>query len=244
MVNLLYTELIKLKRAKMFMVSLLGAVSAPIMMFLALLNMKSKKPETPIEFEVAFMNTNMYVILLVGTLLYGVITAYLFHREYAEDTLKNLLTIPVSRVSLIVSKLILLFLWIMVLTLTIWLLTLILGLIGQFEGLTVALLFQSLKQFVIGGALLFLLCTPTMLITFLFKNYVPTIIFTAMITMANVVLSESEYKALFPWSASYVIANGDFIPQYPPAFSYAVILAASLIGLAATIIYFKKVYIH
>ncbi|WP_010494245.1 ABC transporter permease [Paenibacillus elgii] len=244
MVNLLYTELIKMKRAKMFMVSLLGAVSAPIMMFLALLNMKSKKPETPIEFEVAFMNTNMYVILLVGTLLYGVITAYLFHREYAEDTMKNLLTIPVSRVSLIVSKLILLFLWIMVLTFTIWSLTLILGLIGQFEGLTMALLLQSLKQFVIGGALLFLLCTPTMLITFLFKNYVPTIIFTAMITMANVVLSESEYKALFPWSASYVIANGDFIPQYPPAFSYAVILAASLIGLAATIIYFKKVDIH
>ncbi|WP_375377902.1 ABC transporter permease [Paenibacillus sp. MZ04-78.2] len=128
MVNLLYTELIKLKRAKMFMVSMLGAVSAPIMIFLALL--------------------------------------------------KNLLTIPVSRVSLIVSKLILLFLWITVLTLIMWLLTLILRLIGQFEGLTSALVLQSLKQCVVGGTLLFLLCTPTMLITFLFKSYVPTIIFT------------------------------------------------------------------
>lgn len=244
MVNLVYTELLKLKRAKMFTVSLIGAAAAPLMIFIGYLNYRSKKPGEPVLFSEAFSQANLYVDLLIGTLLYGVITAYLFNREYVEDTLKNLLTIPVSRTSLIASKLVLLFIWIMTLTLVAWGLTLILGLIGQYEGLNAALLLQSLKQFLIGGGLMFLLTTPTMFITFLFKNYVPTIIFTAVITMGNVGLANHEYKVIYPWSAVNVIAENSFVPEYPPLYSYVAIIATAIIGLIATIIYFKKVDIH
>lgn len=244
MVNLLYTELLKLKRAKMFMVSLIGAAAAPVMVFIGYLDAKAKKPEIPVLFSEAFSETNLYVLLLIGTLLYGVITAYLFHREVAEDTLKNLLTIPVSRTSLIVSKLVLLFIWILVLTLVAWGLIFLLGLIGQYEGLNAAVLLQSLKQFLLGGSLLFLLSTPTIFVTCLFKNYVPTIIFTAVITMGNVALANRAYKALFPWSAVHVIADNGFVPEYPPEYSYIAILITSIAGFVATLIYFKKVDIH
>lgn len=244
MVNLVYTELLKLKRAKMFMVSLIGAAAAPLMVFIGYLDYKAKKPDMPVLFSEAFSQTNLYVLLLIGTLLYGVITAYLFNREYVEDTLKSLLTIPVSKMSLIASKLVLLFIWILVLTLVAWGLTFILGLIGQYEGLNAAVLLQSLKQFLIGGSLLFLLSTPTIFVTFLFKNYVPTIIFTAVITMGNVALANREYKALYPWSAVHVIADNGFVPEYPPLYSYAAIIATAIIGLIATIVYFKKADIH
>ncbi|WP_285848727.1 ABC transporter permease [Paenibacillus sp. MER TA 81-3] len=244
MVNLVYTELLKLKRAKMFMVSLIGAAAAPLMVFIGYLDYKAKKPDMPVLFSEAFSQTNLYVLLLIGTLLYGVITAYLFNREYVEDTLKNMLTIPVSKMSLIASKLVLLFIWILVLTLVAWGLTFILGWIGQYEGLNAAVLLQSLKQFLIGGSLLFLLSTPTIFVTFLFKNYVPTIIFTAVITMGNVALANREYKALYPWSAVHVIADNGFVPEYPPLYSYAAIIATAIIGLIATIVYFKKADIH
>ncbi|WP_267934241.1 ABC transporter permease [Paenibacillus profundus] len=244
MVNLVYTELLKLKRAKMFMVSLIGAAAAPLMVFIGYLDYKAKKPDMPVLFSEAFSQTNLYVLLLIGTLLYGVITAYLFNREYVEDTLKNLLTIPVSKISFIASKLVLLFIWILVLTLVAWGLTFILGWIGQYEGLSAGVLLQSLKQFLIGGSLLFLLSTPTIFVTFLFKNYVPTIIFTAVITMGNVALANREYKALYPWSAVHLIADNGFVPEYPPLYSYAAIIATAIIGLIATIVYFKKADIH
>lgn len=244
MVNIVYAELLKLKRAKMFMVSLMGAAAAPIMMFIGFLSMKSKTPDAPITFDVSFYNTNLYVLLLIGPLLYGVITAYLFTREYTEGTLENLLTIPISRISLIISKMILLFTWIAVLTLFAWGLTLTLGLIGQFEGLHAAIVVQSLKEYMIGASLLFLLSTPTILVTFLFKNYVPTIIFTAVITMGNIALASSEYRVLFPWSAVHTVANGGFVPEYPPEYSYLSIFATFLIGFMATILYFKKVDIQ
>ncbi|MDK8182844.1 ABC transporter permease [Paenibacillus sp. UMB4589-SE434] len=244
MVDLVYTELLKLKRAKMFLVSVIGASAAPIMMYLAYLNMKSKTPDEPISFELSFYNTNLNVLLLIGPLLYGVITAYLFNREYAEDTLKNLLTIPVSRTNLIISKLILLLGWILVLTLEAWGLTLLLGIIGGFEGLSAAILIQSLKEYLIGAVLLFLLSTPTMLTTFLYKNYVPTIIFTAVITLGNVSVINSDFKPLYPWSAVHVITINGYLPQYPPLYSFLAIGITSIVGLIATIVYFKKVDIQ
>ncbi|WP_028544715.1 ABC transporter permease [Paenibacillus taiwanensis] len=244
MADLLYTELLKLKRAKMFLVSVIGASAAPIMMFIAYLNMKSKTPDEPISFELSFYNTNLNVLLLLGPLLYGVITAYLYNREYVEDTLKNLLTIPVSRTHLIVSKLILLLGWILVLTLEAWGLTLLFGLLGGFEGLSAAVLVQSLTEYLIGAFLLFLLSTPTMFITFWFKNYVPTIIFTAVITLGSVSVVNSDFKPLYPWAAVHVITINGYLPQYPPVYSYLAIGITSLAGLIATIVYFKKVDIH
>lgn len=244
MVNLLYTELLKLKRAKMFLVSVIGASAAPVLMFIGFLNMKSEKPETSVTYEISFYNTNMYVLLLSGTLLYGVITAYLFNREYAEDTLKNLLTIPVSRTSLLFSKLLMLLIWILALTLVSWGLTFVFGLIGGFDGLTIDVILYSLGRYLIGAVLLFLLSTPSVFITFWFKNYVPTIIFTAIVTMVNVALVDKKYSALFPWSAVHVVANKAVVPEYPVLYSVLVILAASVAGLAATIVYFNKSDIH
>ncbi|MCR8845175.1 ABC transporter permease [Paenibacillus sp. SC116] len=240
MVNLLYTELLKLKRAKMFMISVIGSMAAPIMMFIAFLSMKREKPETILTFDVSFYNTNLNVLMLIGTLLYGVIAAYLFSREYTEDTLKNLLTIPVSKTSLIVSKWLLLLLWIFMLTLVAWVMTLLLSFVAQFEGLSVAVIVDSLRQFFVGAFLLFLLSTPIILITMLFKNFVPTIIFTAVVTMANLTVIDTDYQGLFPWSAVHMVVTNSTEFVYPISYSYAIIFATSILGLAATIVYFKR----
>src|SRR5699024_11919053 len=102
---------------------------------------------------------------------------YLFNREYVENTIKNILTIPVSRVSFIMSKTLLLFMWIMMLTMIAWFLTLFLGLLTQFDGLDISLLVESFKEFIIGGVLLFILYISIILVNIVIYNYVTTIIF-------------------------------------------------------------------
>ena len=244
MAKLIHTELLKLKRSNMFLVSIIGAAVAPFMCFVAYIMERNKRPDIPIKFDKFFSDTNLYVVLLIGVLLYGVITSYLFNREYVENTLKNLLTIPVSRGSLIVSKLILLLVWIMTLTLVSWVLTLILGIIGGFEDLSTLVLIKYFKEYLIGGGLLFLLTTPVIFVTIIFKDYVPTIVFTIAITMVNVLISNSEYSALYPWSATLVIASNAFHPEYPPIYSYISIFITSIIGFIATISYFNRIDIH
>ncbi len=244
MVNLLYTELLKLKRSEMFLASLAGAIAAPLLSFIGFISINERHPEAPISFGDAFHQTSLYIVLLIGMLLYGVIASYLFSREYLEDTLKSLLTIPISRIHYIFSKLVLLFLWIGVLTLIAWGLTLVLGLIGQFQGLTFDLMLYSFYYYMLGGFLLFLLSTPVIFVTLLIKNYVPTVIFTIIIGMGNLIVWQSEYRTIFPWSAAAVITQNDFLPPYPPEYAYISIILTSIAGLIATLIYFTHADIH
>src|SRR5699024_7309040 len=138
----------------------------------------------------------------------------------------------------------LLFMWIMTLTMIAWFLTLFLGLLTQFDSLDISLLVESFKEFSIGGVLLFILSTPIILVTLVMKNYVPTIIFTVVITLINVMGGSSEHRALFPWAAAGDIANHTLPSTYPPEYSYTAIIVTALTGLIALIVYFKKADIY
>lgn len=241
MADLLYTELLKLKRSKMFLLSFIGAAVAPFMVVISTyIHIKTKDPTQVVLFEDLFFDANMYTTLLIGVPLYGVVTAYLFNREYVEDTLKNLLTIPVSRTAIILSKTLLLSLWIMLLTLLAWGLTLLLGVLGRFDGLSPELVVRSLLDFVVCGAFLIVLSTPVILTSVVLKNYVPTIVLTIFITLINVMSSNSEYKGLIPWTAAFDIAHGTLLPEYPAYYSYSIIAATSILGFVATLVYFRR----
>ncbi|MCW9134451.1 ABC transporter permease [Bacillus paramycoides] len=245
MVNLLYTELLKLKRSNMFLISIIGAGVAPVLVVVAsYIHIKTKQPTPTILFHQLFTEVNLYTTLVMGFPLYGVVVAYLFTREYTEDTLKHLLTIPVSRINFIISKFIILFLWIIMLTLVAWALTLLLGLLGNFSGFSIALLLDSLLKFLICGGLLFLLSSPIVLLALVMKTYVPPIILTIIITITNLMLVNSKHKDLFPWTATLDIANNELQPTYPPEYSYLIIAATAILSFIATLFYFKKVDIH
>jgi hypothetical protein len=225
----------------MFLVSIIGAAVAPFMCFIGNIMERHEKIGSSNLYKDFFPYTNLYVILLIGVLLYGVITAYLFNREYVENTLKNLMVIPVSRISFILSKFILLFLWIMVLTLISWALTFFFGLIGQFQGLSAGVLLNTLKEYMIGGSMLFLLATPVIFITLFFKDYVATIVFTIAVVMVNVLILNSRYSPFYPWSAAILVTGNKYVSASANIYSYISILAVSIIGFAATIIYFRKI---
>src|SRR5699024_7518945 len=149
------------------------------------------EPTSPVK--ELFYNVNLYTGLFIGDHFYGVVTTYLYQREYVENRIKNILTVDESRVKFVMIDTILLLLCIMMLTMIAWFLTLFLGLLTEFDGLDISLLVESFKEFSIGGVLLFILSTPIILVTLVMKNYVPTIIFTVVITLINVMGGSSEH---------------------------------------------------
>src|SRR5699024_12594745 len=126
----------------------------------------------------------------------------------------------------------------------VWFITLFFGLLTLFVGLDISLLVESFKEFSIGGVLLCILSTPMILLTLVMKNYVPTIIFTVVITFINVIGGSSEHRALFPWAAAGDIANHTLPSTYPPEYSSTAIIVTALTGFIALIVYFKKADIH
>lgn len=241
MLNLLYCEFLKLKRSKMFFISILGAMVAPIMVFAGLIKAKITVPDRVITYWDMLEQTNLYVLLLFGIIVYGVIAAYLFSREYTENTLKSMLTVPVSKEAFLVAKFLMLFVWMMILTAMAWISTLFLSVIGNAAELNTSVIMQSLKEYFLGAFLLYFTMSPFVFITLWLKNLASPIIIVAAVVLGNVALANEDLAVLFPWSSPYLIASGDIAQyNYSIEIALAIILAVFFTGIFASFTYFKK----
>ncbi len=241
MVDILYCEFFKLKRSKMLLISILGQMVAPIMVFVGLIKARIRDPQTIITYGEMLEQTNLYVLMLFGVVVYGAIVAYLFSREYTENTLKSVLSLPVSKISFVIGKFLMFFIWIMILTVVAWSSTLFLSIIGSATNFSLHVIIESLKQYFIGAVLLFLTMSPFVFITLWFKNLIPPVIAGATVAMINVALSNEDLAVLFPWSSPYLIASGKIVKyQYPESLALLLIVITFLLGFVASLIYFKK----
>lgn len=98
MLDLLICEFTKIKRQKFIQLSLLAAFLFPIP--LTILMAKDRMP-----FDQLFRANIMFGELLLLPCILGVIASILFFMERDNDTLKNLVTIPVSRTRVVLTKL-------------------------------------------------------------------------------------------------------------------------------------------
>ena len=225
----------------MFLVSLLGALVSPLLTFFMLLGYHSNNPDEPLQFLNLFEQTHLFITFLVGIMLFALIATYLFNREFEEKTVKNLLTIPVGRVQLVLSKLIVLFLWIEAIMIFSYLLLIILGYIGGFQGLNIAMVFNFLKKYLFTGFLLYLLTPIISFITLMFRSYVPSIAFSIFFTVGNlIIIQSSKYVRFYPWGIPILFTTDNYQPEYSFMLSWVIILGFFFVSLAANLIYFYK----
>jgi bacitracin transport system permease protein len=245
LVNLIYCELLKLKRSKMLLISFLGALVTPIMMIVDGIRTHYAHPEIVNTLADLYDSCLFYTMIIFGLLVYTVIAAYLFSREYSEKTLKTVLTVPVPKLSLIASKFNMLFIWIIALTLVSWVSTFILAAtynvifgIAEFS-MTVAL--RYLGKMLLGGVLMFLTLSPFAFLAEWTKGIVVPVIVAATVLMGNAALSNEALGALFPWTATLLLINGKITGiGYLNTFAISLIALVSILGFLASVIYFQK----
>jgi len=241
LVKLVYCEILKLKRCKIFNLSLIGALIAPLMISGEIVKSKFDNPDKIITFADLFESTNLYIMMIFGLILYGLIAAYLISREYSENTLKSVLTVPISKAKYLFSKFIILFIWILLLTIISWISTIVFGFIFGAEYLRTQDIIISIKAYLLGGVFLFLTSSPVVFITLYSKNIIAPIIFMASVVMANIMLSNSDLGVYFPWTTSHLAVSG-IIEKYntPYATAYLIIILTFIIGIIASWMYFAK----
>lgn len=70
MLNLILCELIKLKRSKMILFSIMGVLSTPMLMLLEALQTHFDKPELAFTLADIYKNSVLYSMLLTNMLIY------------------------------------------------------------------------------------------------------------------------------------------------------------------------------
>ncbi|AMD17582.1 bacitracin ABC transporter permease [Methanobrevibacter sp. YE315] len=236
MLTFIQMEFLKLKRSRIFLLSLMGAILPPLLMFIAVTSFDEGH-----SFEMLFTNVNMYMSAIFAVLIFTIIISYLFGREYNEHTLKTMLTIPVSREKFLASKYLMFLVWIVILTAVTSLSTLIFGFIAGLEGFSLKLFVDSFVQLLFANVLLYLTFSPFVFISLFITNMVPAMVGGAGLTLVNLMVYGQNWAPYVPWVCPYLIASGE-IAEYSAGIgvSYGVILATFLIGLAISYIYFTK----
>ena len=224
MLTFIQMEFLKLKRSNIFLLSLIGAVLPPLLMFIAVSAFGEGN-----TFELLFTNVNMYMSSLFAVLLFAIIISYLFGREYNEHTLKSMLTIPISRGKFIISKYVMFLVWILILTVVTTISTAIFGFVAGLEGFTLKLFLDSFTQLLYANVLLFLTFSPFVFISLFITNMVPAMVGGAGLTLINLMVYGQTWAPFVPWVCPYLIASGE-IAQYSTSISvsYGIILATFL----------------
>jgi len=230
----------KLKRNKMFLISILGCFAVPLLILLMLL--KELADNSYNTFEIVFNNSLMYFMMLVGFMVFSVVCGYLFNREQSENTLKTILTIPVSRSKYLISKFIMLFIWVLFLCVVTWLGTVLVGFLGQATDFKIISALKCLGRYLLGGTLHFCILSSLAFATLLLKNIVSVMVITIVLGLINVCILNDALAMLFPWSSIYLIVMHDttYFSDYPMWLSFVIIGAVSILGFIASFIYFKK----
>lgn len=244
----LATEFIKLRRSKVTWGTLAGLSLGPL--GLALFMWIVREPGRAAQLGLLGTKANLagleatwpayssYLTLLVGAggmLLLSFIVAYVFGREYAEGTAKNMLALPAGRHWFVVAKLIVAAVWWAALVTAVVLEALLIGLALGLPGFSGAVVAAMLRNALLAAAISYLLVPVAAWITTAGRGYLPPLAFAIVMLGLGNLFSHTGWSVWFPWSVVFSLIGTVGKPEVLPTGSYVVLAATFVAGIAAAI---------
>ncbi len=179
----------------------------------------------------AYLRIYGQLIATAGFMLFVFVISWVFGREFADGTVKDLLAVPVPRAGLLLAKFIVVAVWALGLTLVITAGGLALGAVFNFPGGAPAVFAREGARTLAAAGLAVLAALPFAYVASAGRGYLPPIglaILTLLLTNLVMVAGWGDY---FPWSIPGLYAQGA-LPLAPVPLG--IVLAAALAGILAT----------
>lgn len=183
-----------------------------------------------------YMTVSGQIIAIGGFFLLVLAISWVFGREFADGTLKDMLAVPVRRSSILLAKFIVVGLWSAGLTLVIFIAGLLMGVLLRLPSGSPVVVLHGIGQVAITACLVIGVVLPFALFASLGRGYLlPISLAVLAVIMANlvVVLGWGEY---FPWAVPMLYAQAKS-PLAP--LSFGVVLLTGLAGMLATYVWWK-----
>jgi bacitracin transport system permease protein len=243
--DLIYCEFLKLKRSKICIIALVGTLGTPLLTILHGIQNHLAHPENDISLFGLYDNAIMFLMLIFGLLVFSIIAAYLFSREYTEKTLKTLFVVPISKKRFLAGKFIALYLCILFLMILSWAEILFLVVICNIAIEIAEINFLTALYFLIktiyGSILLYAAITPFAFLAIYSKGLIAPVIAASIIALGNVILTGSPIAGYFPWTAAYLMLNGRIQSVgSTPGIVLTILGLLCFISILASVLYFQK----
>ncbi len=248
--NMIWIELRKAIRSRMPLWTTLGALFMPF--GIAFLVFVAKNPEIFQKLGVVNAKANLiaysatdwpsYLVLFDqiisagGFFFFVMAVSWVFGREFADGTLKDMLAVPVQRSSILLAKYIVVVAWCAAMAIIIFIFGLVIGAIIQLPGGSPSIILHGSIVTAITVCLVIAVVLPFALFASVGRGYLLPIgaaVLTLIMANLMMVLGWGEY---FPWALPILFSQGE--SSLTPI-SYLILFITSGSGMIATYLWWK-----
>ena len=173
-----------------------------------------------------------------GILSFGLVTAYLFGREFKEGASTAMLTLPIRREYLVVAKLVVLAVWVFALGLLSVALNAVATAILGVPGFSWAAVLKSMTEITAAIAPLYLTLPLVAWLAVRSRGYLQPMLYSLGVMMVGNALVQTSMSRYFPWNMPLHMFGASWYPVPPSPLvpgSWAVAGAVFVVGVAALV---------
>ncbi len=189
-----------------------------------------------------FFGLLLQIILTLGIIGYGVVTGWIFGREFSDRVINDILALPVSRITIVTAKFIVVGIWCILLMLTIYFVGLVIGIAISLPGWNAPVIIHWSWIYMRSGLLTILSGSPVGLVASYGRGYLLAIAYVllTLITTQFVFLGVPGLAPYFPWAIP-ALSSGLAGPGLPHAgiLCYSILLLTCLAGFYGTAAWWK-----
>jgi ABC-2 type transport system permease protein len=243
--DMIWIELRKAIRSRMPLWTVLGSLFMPL--GVAFLIFLAKNPELSRRLGLVSAKANLvaysatdwpsYLVLFAeiisagGFFFFILAISWVFGREFADGTLKDMLAVPVQRATILLAKFIVVAIWSAAIAIIILIFGLVIGAIIQLPGGSLGVILHGSTTAAIIAVLVIAVVLPFALFASLGRGYLlPMAMAVLTLIMANF-LMVAGWAEYFPWAVPILYAQVD--SSLTPI-SYWIVFITSLAGMIAT----------
>lgn len=249
----LWGELRKVRRSKMLWLTALGfeLIPAAGALFMLILKnpawaMRSGIISTKARLLAGTADWPSYLSLMeqaigaAGLVIFGLITAWVIGREYAERTAADLMALPTSRTTIVLAKFAVIFIWSAALAASVMLLGLAIGYLLGLPPAGPEVYAQWWRVTPVAALLSILLVTPFAYLASVGRGYlgaVGGILLVMVLAQLTSILGRGEF---FPWAIPVLYTGAAGPDTVIGLWSFVIVVLTSLAGLGATLWYWAR----
>lgn len=248
--DMLWVELRKAIRSRMPLWTALGSLFMPL--GIAFLIFVAKNPEISQKLGLVSAKANLLAysatdwstylglcgqMIAAGEFFLLVIAiSWVFGREFADGTLKDMLAVPVPRSSILLAKFIVVSIWSAMLTTIILMVSLIMGAVISLPGGSLSVILHGTSVLWITAILTAVVVLPVALVASVGRGYILPFGVSVLTLMMTNLVALAGWGEYFPWAVPGLFAQGK--SSLTPV-SFGLVLLTGLAGMIATYFWWK-----
>ena len=244
----LWAEMLKVRRSKMLLGSVIGFMILPLagglfMLILknpeqaramGILNAKAQITAMTADWP-SFLEMIVMGMGALGQILFSFITAWVFGREFSDHTVKEWLALPAPRSAIIGAKFVVIFIWTMMLGLLVFLIGMGVGSAIGIPGGSFELAWKAFLNVLLTLPLNIMLMPVVAFFASRGRGYLLPLAWTILVLGFADLVSVLGWGDWFPWGVPVLVSgmvkpNADHLGLH----SYLMVLLACIVGLALT----------